>query len=131
MPSEPTSSEPRPKVLLVDDHVVILQAYRRLLSTSCEIVGCASNSRDALEMVATLKPDVVVADLFLPDGNGIDLCRDVRLTAPHPRVVLLSAADNPEIEHAARLSGAFAFVPKLSAAEDLERAIVNAASEKR
>lgn len=113
----------RPRVLLVDDYERLLEAWRRLLEPSCEIVGGVTNGHEALSLVQTLKPDVIVVDLSMPGLSGLDVCREVRQINPGTRVVLVSADDNEALRHAAERFGAAAFVTKSEAADELEHAI--------
>ena len=113
----------RPRVLLVDDYERLLEAWRRLLGPSCEIVGAVTSGDQALPLAQTLKPDVIVVDLSMPGLSGFDVCREIRRTAPETRVVLVSADDNEALRHAAERVGAAAFVTKSEAADELEQAI--------
>jgi DNA-binding NarL/FixJ family response regulator len=116
----------RPRVLLVDDYERLLEAWRRLLEPSCEIVGSVTSGDEALPLAQALKPDVIVVDLSMPGLNGFDVCRETRRIAPETRVVLVSADDNEALRHAAERVGAAAFVTKSEAADELEHAIQRA-----
>jgi two-component system, NarL family, nitrate/nitrite response regulator NarL len=113
----------RPRVLLVDDYERLLEAWRRLLEPSCEIVGSVTSGYEALQLAQALKPDVIVVDLSMPGLNGFDVCRKIREIAPATRVVLVSADDNEALRNAAERFGAAAFVAKSEAADELEDAI--------
>jgi len=120
----------RPRVLLVDDYERLLEAWRRLLEPSCEIVGGVTSGREALSLVQQLKPDVIVVDLSMPDVSGLDVCREVRQINPETRVVLVSADDNEALRDAAERFGAVAFVTKSEAADELDHAIQRAFRQK-
>jgi two-component system response regulator YesN len=113
----------RPTVLLADDHVYVLTAIERLLSWSCDVVGTATTGEQLLEAAGRLRPDVIVIDLRLPDMTGIDACRRLRAAAVPGKIILLTAADDPEIRRGAYESGASAFVAKHRAGDELLPAI--------
>jgi DNA-binding NarL/FixJ family response regulator len=114
---------PRPRVLLVDDYERLLEAWRRLLEPTCEIVGGVTNGHEAIPLARSLEPDVIVVDLSMPGLNGFDVCREIRQIAPRTQVVLVSADDNEALRRAALTFGAAAFVTKAQAADELEDAI--------
>ena len=118
--------ERRPRVLLADDYQGLLDAWRRLLESSCDIVGSVLNGRDVLEAATRLRPDVIVLDVDMPGLNGVDACRQIKQATPETGVVLVTAADDADVRHAGTQAGASAFVLKYSAAEELERAIQRA-----
>jgi len=112
-----------PRVLLVDDHEGLLQAWRRLLAPSCVIVGAVMTGAEALAGANESHPDVVVLDNFLPDGIGVALCPKILAIAPHVRIVLVSGDDDENTASAALRAGASEFVAKRSSGAELERAI--------
>jgi DNA-binding NarL/FixJ family response regulator len=116
----------RPRVLLADDYVALLTAWRRLLEPSCEVVGSVRNGRALLEAATELSPDVIVADLSMPEVNGLDACRQIKLASPQTKVVLVTAGGDEWVARAACRAGASAFVLKHSAADDLLTAIQSA-----
>jgi DNA-binding NarL/FixJ family response regulator len=62
----------RPKVLLADDHSMLLEAFKRVLEPACEVVGCVTDGRALLEQAPRLQPEVVVVDIAMPRLNGLD-----------------------------------------------------------
>ena len=80
----------RPRVLLADDHTMLLDAFRRLLEPRCEIVGTACDGRALLELAADTKPDVIVLDIGMPRLNGMDACSQLRRKMPRVRLVFLT-----------------------------------------
>jgi DNA-binding NarL/FixJ family response regulator len=116
----------KPRVLLADDYVALLTAWRRLLEPSCEVVGSVRNGRALLEAATELSPDVIVADLSMPEVNGLDACRQIKLASPQTKVVLVTAGGDEWVARAAFRAGASAFVLKHSAADDLLTAIQSA-----
>jgi len=119
-------AQDRPRVLLADDYGALLTAWRRLLEPTCDVVGSVGNGRALLEAAAALSPDVVVADLAMPEMNGLDACRQLKQTNPRTKVVLVTAGGDEWVAHAAFRAGASAFVLKHSAADDLLTAIESA-----
>jgi CheY-like chemotaxis protein len=89
-------------------------AFRRLLQTSCDVVDCVSNGRDAVDAVTRLKPDLVVVDLMMPDLDGLEVCRRVKQTTPETDVVIVTAFDDDHVHGVALQVGASAFVAKHS-----------------
>ena len=62
----------RPRILLVDDHTLVLDAFRKLLEPEFEVVGTVSDSQSALSVAVELKPDIIVLDLGMPNMNGLE-----------------------------------------------------------
>ena len=116
----------RPRVLLVDDYERLLEAWRRLLEPSCEILGGVTSGDEALPLARALKPDVIVVDLSMPGLNGFDVCRKIREITREIQVVLVSADDNEALRQVGERVGAAAFVTKSEAADELEPAIQRA-----
>jgi DNA-binding NarL/FixJ family response regulator len=117
------SDDSRPRVLLADDYIGLLTAWRRLLEPSYEVVGCVHDGRALLEATSTLAPDVVIADLSMPELNGLDACRQIKHDSPQTKVILVTAGGDQWVARAAFRAGASGFVLKHSAAEDLFVAI--------
>jgi DNA-binding NarL/FixJ family response regulator len=111
------------RVLLADDYPGLLKSYRRLLEPAHCVIGCLTEGSAVVKAAQALQPDVVVLDFAMPGLNGIEACRQIAGICPQSKVVLISAADDPEIAQAATDAGAAAFVSKYRAAEDLVRVI--------
>jgi DNA-binding NarL/FixJ family response regulator len=90
------------------------------------VVGCVADGTALYEMMETLKPDVVVVDLFIPPSNGLEICRHIKQVAPGTPVIIVSASIDADVRKEALRAGASAFVAKMSAAEDLVPAIQRA-----
>jgi DNA-binding NarL/FixJ family response regulator len=112
------------RVLLVDDHQIVRQGLRGLLEKAGQaVVGEAADGREALKLVRTLAPDVVVLDLSMPQLNGVDAAREMNRLDPRPKIVLLTMySDKAYVLQALRV-GIKGYVLKSQAAEDLLRAI--------
>ena len=121
-----TPRDRRPSVLLADDHAEILTALHRMLLPYCDVVGQVSDGRALLEAAASLQPDVVVADLNMPEVSGLEACRLIAEAAPRTRIVMLTASDDAAIRKKAQQLGASAFVPKYQVADQLVPAILAA-----
>jgi DNA-binding NarL/FixJ family response regulator len=110
-------------VLLADDYLALLTAWRRLLEPACNVVGCVADGRALLEAAQALSPDVIVADLAMPELNGLEACRQIKQLNPHTKIILVTAGGDAWVARAAFRAGASAFVLKYSAADDLLTAI--------
>jgi DNA-binding NarL/FixJ family response regulator len=118
-----SNRERKPRVVLVDDHASVLAALGRMLRESCNVVASVSSGSEAVEAVRRLTPDVLVADLMMPDIDGLEVCRRVKRLVPETAVVIITASDDTVVRAAALRDGASAFVPKHLAAEILSRTI--------
>jgi len=115
--------ERKPRVVLVDDYPQVLDALARLLRPYCDVVASVSNGREAVEAVSRLRPDVLVADLMMPEMDGLEVCRRVKRLLPDTDVIIISASGDPAVQAAALRDGASAFIPKHLVAETLGRTI--------
>ena len=95
------------------------------------MVGSVPNGLDAVEAVITLRPDVLIADLIMPDVDGLEVCRRVKHAAPETAVVIVTAFDDAEMQKAALKAGASVLIPKHEAADTLERTILQIFAEKQ
>lgn len=121
----------RPRILLADDHTMLLTAFRELLSPTCDVVGEVSDGRALLEAAPKLKPDVIVLDISMPLLNGIEACRQLQPTLPDTRWVFLTVNDNSDLAVEALRLGASGFLLKSSAASELFTAIQRAMEGRR
>jgi DNA-binding NarL/FixJ family response regulator len=117
-------------VFLVDDHDIVRKGVRALLESSgdIEIVGEASSLADARRLVPGLGPRVAIMDTDLPDGSGIDLCRELRNLAPQTRTLVLTSDDHEETIAAAMNAGAVGYLLKQVQATSLLSAVRTVAS---
>jgi DNA-binding NarL/FixJ family response regulator len=117
------------KLLICDDHEVIRTGLASLLAgTDIEIVGEAPNGKEAIKQAIKLKPDIVLLDIRMPDGDGISTLEKLRSKAPTCKVVMLSTYDNPTYVARAVALGATDYVLKGSSREDLVAVIRSAAA---
>lgn len=114
------------KVFLVDDHEVVRTGIRGLLEDepTLEVVGEAGTVEEALRRAPALAPDVAVLDVRLPDGDGIELCRELRSKMPELRCLMLTSFADDEALLASVMAGASGYVLKQIRANDLVSAVV-------
>jgi DNA-binding NarL/FixJ family response regulator len=118
------------RVFLLDDHEIVRRGVRALLESEGDVivVGDAGTIADAARMVPDLKPDVAVLDGRLPDGSGIDLCAQLRETAPEVRSLILTSYDDEEAIVSAIRAGAAGYVLKEVQGDSLLSAVRTVAS---
>jgi len=112
-----------PRVLLADDHHLLLGALEKLLSPECEIVGTASDGRSLVAEAQRLKPDVVVLDIGMPLLNGLDAGRQIKQLMKGIKLVFVTMNEDPDLAAEAFRVGASAYLLKRSAASELMVAI--------
>ena len=124
-PSSPTIDLPKIRVLLADDHALVLEGLRLLLSIEgdIEVIGEAYQGRDAVMQAKTLRPAVVVIDLSMPILNGFEATRQIRRESPSTAVIVLSAHDDDEYVDRAIDVGAAGYVLKHNTSDVLANAI--------
>lgn len=113
------------RILLVDDHEVVRLGLRALLERhpQFEVVAEASTARDAIEQVEQYSPDVVVMDIRLPGGSGIEACEEISEKHPNTKVIMLTSYAEDEMLFSAIRAGASGYVLKQIEGEGLVRAI--------
>lgn len=113
------------RCLLIDDSPDFLASATRLLeSQGIDVVGCATSTREALELVAALEPDVALVDIELADEDGIVLAQQFEALAPSMRVVLISAYDPADVSELIVESRAAGFLPKSALAAEAIAALL-------
>ena len=113
------------RILLVDDHEVVRLGLKALLDRhpNFEVIGEASTAREAVELVESLHPDVIVMDIRLPGGSGIEACQEITDKHPESKVIMLTSYAEDEMLFSAIRAGAAGYVLKQIGGEDLVRAI--------
>lgn len=113
------------RVLLADDHTIVRQGFRLLLSqhAGIEVVGEASNGRQAVEAVQKLSPNVAVLDIAMPEINGVEATRLIRQETPECRVLVLSMHGDPAYVRGALRAGASGYLLKEAIDSELVTAI--------
>src|SRR5687767_11207428 len=109
------------RVFLLDDHEVVRRGLHDLLESEgdIEIVGESGSAREATARIPALRPDVAVLDGRLPDGSGIDVCRDVRSIDPTIKALILTSYDDDDALFSAIMAGAAGYVLKQVRGTDL------------
>ncbi len=120
------AATPRPlRLLVVDDHEVVRQGLVALLERrpGFEIVAEAGTAAQAVAEAARFEPDVVVMDVRLPDGSGIEACRDIRTARPETKVIMLTSYPDEEAVLSAIVAGASGYLLKQIRGRDLVSAL--------
>lgn len=113
------------RILLADDHTLMRVGLKNLISNfeDCEVVGAASDGREAVRMARELAPDIVLLDITMPDLNGLDACQQILDKQPQIKVILLSMHADEDYVLRGITAGAKGYVLKNAAPEELEQAI--------
>lgn len=112
------------KVLLAEDHKIVRQGTRLYLeSMRIEVIGEATNGREAIELAGRLQPDVIVMDIHLPELTGVEATRRIRHDYPEIRILVLTAYDEPAYVHALLDAGADGFILKTAELSELFKAL--------
>jgi DNA-binding NarL/FixJ family response regulator len=114
------------RVLLADDHRLLVEAFRVLLEPHYEVVGAVFDGHALLEAVLRLHPDVVVLDIAMPLLNGLDAGRQLKQKMPEVKLVILTMNQDPDLATKAMEAGASAYLLKSSAGSELFHAIAEA-----
>ena len=109
------------RVFLLDDHEIVRRGLRELLEhePDLEVVGEAATAAEALARIPPTRPDVAVLDVRLPDGNGIEVCREIRSARPEIACVMLTSYADDEAMFSAIMAGASGYLLKLVRGQEL------------
>ncbi len=118
------------RVVLADDHTLVLEAFTNLLSEEVDVVGTASDGRELIKIVRELKPDIVVTDISMPHLNGVDACFKLLKLAPDSKIIFLTVMNDPDVVAEVIRAGAKGYLLKSSAASELVQAIKAVAAGK-
>jgi DNA-binding NarL/FixJ family response regulator len=113
----------RPRVLLADDHALLLGAFEKLLAGECDVVGQVSDGRALVTAADKIKPDVIVLDISMPLLNGLEAGRQIKQKSPGVKLVFLTMNEDADLAAEAMRSGASAYLLKRSASSELMTAI--------
>ena len=116
----------RRRVLLADDHTLLLEAFEKLLEPDYTVVGAVSDGRALLSAAVELKPDVIVLDIAMPLLNGLDAARQLKKTMPKIKLIFLTMNEDPNVANEAFRAGASGYLLKTSASSELSKAIKEA-----
>lgn len=116
---------PEIRVMLVDDHEVVRQGLKSLLERRehLQVVAEAGTVAEAVAQAAAARPDVIVMDVRLPDGTGIEACREIRAEHPEIRVLMLTSYADDEAVYASIVAGAAGYLLKQTRGRELVSAI--------
>ena len=117
------SAASRPRVLIVDDHALFRAGVRESLGATVEVVGECGDVEQAVRAIDELEPDVVLLDVHMPDGGGVEVIRRASQAAPATRFLALSVSDAAEDVIALIRAGARGYVTKTISAQELTDAI--------
>ncbi|GAB2688828.1 response regulator [Kitasatospora kifunensis] len=122
----------RIRVFLLDDHEVVRRGVHDLLSgeADIEVVGEAGTAAEALARIPAVAPDVAILDVRLPDGNGVEVCREVRSQRPEIRCLMLTSFSDDEALFDSIMAGASGYVLKAIRGTDLLSAVRDVAAGK-
>ena len=113
----------RPRILLGDDHTLVLDGFRKLLEDQCEIVGVAEDGRTLVRMAQELEPDIVTLDISMPELNGVDAAKKLKKTLPGAKLIFVTMHADPAYVNEAFKAGASGYLLKRSAGSELRQAI--------
>lgn len=116
------------RVILADDHTLVLEAFRILLAAEVDVVATAVDGHELIRAVKKHKPDVVVTDISMPVLNGVDACSKLLRILPDLKIIFLTVNDDPDLVAEVIRNGAKGYLLKSSAASELLQAIKAVAS---
>jgi DNA-binding NarL/FixJ family response regulator len=113
----------KPRLLLADDHTLVVEGLKRILDEEFELVGAAENGREALQMAADLTPDVILLDISMPLLNGIDVARHLKKMNLGVKIIFVTMHSDSDYVSEAFRAGASGYLLKRSAASELVTAV--------
>lgn len=113
----------KPRVLMADDHSILLAGMRKLIEDQCDVVGMVEDGRALLEAADRLKPDLIILDISMPLLNGLDAARQLKKARPDVKLLFLTMHASPRYATEAFKAGGNGYLLKQSAASELPQAI--------
>ena len=113
----------RPRILIADDHELVVQGFKRLLAATCDVVGTVTDGQSLIRAAVELAPDIVLVDITMPQLNGLDAIERLKAERPKIRMVVLTQQEDADTAAEAIRRGAMGFVLKSSAPSELFDAI--------
>jgi DNA-binding NarL/FixJ family response regulator len=113
----------QPRVLIVDDHKLFAEGVAQVLKTRCDVVGQLPDGSMLMEVAARLRPDLILLDMSLPNGSGLDLLRDLKRARLESHVIILTMHRDPRLAAEALKAGASGFLLKEATADELMAAV--------
>ncbi len=122
---------PRARLILADDHRLLVQGLRQMLGRKYDIAGVAYDGESLLELLRTTDADCLLLDLSLPGRSGLEILPEIKALRPALRVLVLTMHVDRTLAEASLASGALGFVPKDSGMEELEQALTEVLAGRR
>lgn len=113
----------KPRVLMADDHSIVLTGVRKLIEDRCEVVGTVDNGWALIEDAERLRPDLILLDISMPLMNGLDAARQIKKLCPETKLIFLTMHTSPRFVAGALRAGGNGYVLKHSASDELVQAI--------
>ncbi|HNP80357.1 MAG TPA: response regulator transcription factor [Nitrospira sp.] len=113
----------KPRILMADDHSIVLAGLRRLVESEGDVVGAVENGRSLVEEAQKLRPDIILLDISMPLLNGLDAARQLTKLVPESKLIFLTMHATPTYATEAFKAGASGYLIKRSAASELKQAI--------
>jgi len=117
------SAASRPRILIADDHVVIADAFRKLLSNDFDVVGTVHDGRGLISAAQALRPDVILADIGMPLLNGLEAAQQIKRAIPEVKVIYITINHDEDLIAEAIQGGASGYISKTATASELVQAI--------
>jgi DNA-binding NarL/FixJ family response regulator len=111
------------QVLLADDHLIFLEAMKKLVEPECVVVGTASDGQKLLSLAEKLQPELILTDINMPLLNGLEACERLLAKAPESKIIFLTVNEDPETAREALRRGAAGYLLKKSLPAELFNAI--------
>ncbi|MDH4088574.1 MAG: response regulator transcription factor [Nitrospira sp.] len=118
-----TTITKKPRLLMADDHSIMLAGLRKLVEGTCEVVGAVEDGRAVVEAAERLRPDLILIDISMPLLNGMDAARQIKKSVPDAKLIFLTMHASPVFATEALQAGASGYLLKQSAASELPQAI--------
>lgn len=113
----------KPRILLADDHALVIEGFRRILEKQYDLVGTVEDGRALVEAAKNLQPDIIILDVSMPLLNGIDAAAHLKKLVPKAKIIFVTMHADTEYVRSAFEAGASAYVLKRSAVDELDQAI--------
>ena len=114
---------PKPRILVADDHALVIEGFRRILQEHYALVGTAGDGHALLAAAKTVQPDIVILDISMPLLNGIETAEQLKKICPTAKIIIVTMHAGADYVRAAFEAGASAYVLKGSAVDELDQAI--------
>lgn len=119
----PARPSPKPRVLLADDHILVIEGLKALLKDDFDLVGVVNDGRALVESAKELKPDVIITDISMPQMNGLEAVWQIRAADSRARIIVMTMHRDTQLAVEAFRAGASAYLLKVSPGEELIEAI--------